>query len=67
MTGQCVYNVLVRETQDMLSSGASTTALEHDCRGRMAVTVVGSLLNSLLSWLNTASRYRTSKMFQVNE
>ena len=30
-------NVLMRETQDILSCGASTTALEHDCGRRTAV------------------------------
>ena len=30
-------NVLMRETQDILSCGASTTALEHDCGTRTAV------------------------------
>ena len=44
-------NVLMRETQDILSRGASNTALEHDCGRRTAVIVVSSLLTSLLSWL----------------
>ena len=44
----------MRETQDILSCGASTTALEHDCGSRTAVIccrVVSSLLTRLLSWL----------------
>ena len=34
-----------------ISSGASLSALEHDCGRRTAVIVVSSLLTSLLSWL----------------
>ena len=30
-------NILMRETQDILSCGASNTALEHDCGRRTAV------------------------------
>ena len=30
-------NILMCETQDILSCGASTTALEHDCGRRKAV------------------------------
>ena len=40
----------MRETQD-ISSGASPSALEHDCGRRTAVIVVSGLLTSLLSWL----------------
>ena len=35
-------NVLMRETQDMLSCGASTTDLEHDCGRRTAVIYCSS-------------------------
>ena len=35
-------NVLMRETQDILSCGASTTALEHDCGRRTAVIYCSS-------------------------
>ena len=44
-------NVLMRETQDILSCGVLTTALEHDCGRRTAVIYCSSLLTSLLSWL----------------
>ena len=42
--GKYVYNVLMRETLDILSSGASTSALEYDCGRRTEVIVVRSLL-----------------------
>ena len=35
-------NILMRETQDILSCGASTTALEHDCGRRTAVIYCSS-------------------------
>ena len=35
-------NILMRETQDILSCGASTTALEHDCGRRTAVICCSS-------------------------
>ena len=35
-------NVLMRETQDILSCGASTTALEHDCGRRTPVVYFSS-------------------------
>ena len=35
-------NVLMRETQDILSCGVLTTALEHDCGRRTAVIYCSS-------------------------
>ena len=43
MIRQDVYNMLMRETQDILSFGASATALEYDIAGDVRL-VVGSLL-----------------------
>ena len=47
----CQPTYLMCETQD-ISSGASPSALEHDCgRRNTAAIVVSGLLTSLLYWL----------------